>query len=102
MDCDACVEACPVDACFAEDQSLTSGRVHRTQRRLLQPARIGSPGSRAGVAARRAPWTGARAAPKPGSRCADARVTGCLRRPRSIGVGMWRLKGIPRASATVP
>ncbi|MDQ3434351.1 MAG: hypothetical protein M3481_06645 [Actinomycetota bacterium] len=20
MDCDACVEACPVDACFAEDQ----------------------------------------------------------------------------------
>ena len=37
IDCDACVDACAVDACFAEDQ-LPRGvaAVHPDQRRLLQ------------------------------------------------------------------
>ena len=39
IDCDACVEACPVDACFAEDQLPDEwSSFARAQRRLLRRA----------------------------------------------------------------
>jgi len=38
IDCDACVEACPVDACFAEDQLRRSGRSTRRSTSSTTPA----------------------------------------------------------------